>query len=67
VLLKNEHGALPLAKSAKRIHVAGKSGDDLGNQCGGWTITWQGASDNVTPGGTTALQAIRKAFQRKPK
>jgi beta-glucosidase len=64
VLLKNEHGVLPLAKSAKRIQVGGKSGDDLGNQCGGWTITWQGSSDNVTPGGTTVLQAIRKAVSK---
>jgi beta-glucosidase len=61
VLLKNEHAALPLAKAAKRIHVGGKSADDLGNQCGGWTITWQGHSGDVTPGGTTILQAIKKA------
>jgi beta-glucosidase len=67
VLLKNEHGVLPLAKSAKRIQVGGKSGDDLGNQCGGWTITWQGSSDNVTPGGTTVLQAIRKAVSKDTK
>ncbi|MGA2739344.1 MAG: glycoside hydrolase family 3 N-terminal domain-containing protein [Bryobacteraceae bacterium] len=67
VLLKNEHGTLPLAKTAKRIQVAGKSGDDLGNQCGGWTITWQGSSDNVTPGGTTVLQAIRKAVSKETK
>jgi len=60
VLLKNQGGALPLKKSA-RIHVAGKSADDLGNQCGGWTITWQGKSGAVTPGGTTVLAAIRKA------
>jgi beta-glucosidase len=58
VLLKNEGGLLPLKKSA-RIHVAGKTADDLGNQCGGWTITWQGKSGNVTPGGTTILAAIR--------
>jgi beta-glucosidase len=64
VLLKNEHGALPLARSAKRIQVAGKSGDDIGNQCGGWTIYWQGRSDNVTPGGTTVLQSIRKAVSK---
>ena len=38
VLLKNEHNALPLAKTAKRIHVAGMSANDIGNQCGGWTI-----------------------------
>ena len=64
VLLKNEHGVLPLAKTAKRIHVGGKSADDLGNQCGGWTITWQGSSGNVTPGGTTILQAMRKAVSK---
>jgi beta-glucosidase len=64
VLLKNERGTLPLAKSAKRIHVGGKSANDLGNQCGGWTITWQGQSGDVTPGGTTILQAIKKAVSK---
>jgi beta-glucosidase len=58
VVLKNEGRTLPLAKGAVRIHVAGKSMDDIGNQCGGWTITWQGASGAITPG-TTVLQAIR--------
>jgi beta-glucosidase len=61
VLLKNENGRLPLAKTLPRIHVAGRSADDIGNQCGGWTITWQGKSGDVTPGGTTVLAAIRKA------
>jgi beta-glucosidase len=61
VLLKNDHAALPLAKTAKRIHVAGKNADDIGNQCGGWTITWQGSSGTPTPGGTTILAAIKKA------
>src|SRR5262249_40858188 len=42
VLLKNERKALPLSKTAKRILVAGKNADDIGNQCGGWTIDWQG-------------------------
>ena len=60
VLLKNENHTLPLKKSAK-IHVAGKSADDLGNQCGGWTITWQGKSTDTLPGGTTILNALRKA------
>src|ERR1041385_1737233 len=59
VLLKNPLKVLPLAKAA-RIHVAGKNADDIGNQCGGWTIDWQGKSGNVTPGGTTILQAIKK-------
>jgi len=61
VVLKNENGRLPLARNLPRIHVAGKSADDLGNQCGGWTITWQGSSGQVTPGGTTILAAIKKA------
>jgi len=59
VLLKNDHNALPLAKTAARIHVAGKSAGDMGNQCGGWTITWQGKSGAVVEG-TTILAAIRK-------
>jgi beta-glucosidase len=60
VLLKNDGGALPLSKMARRIHVAGKNADDLGNQCGGWTITWQGSSGTITTG-TTILQAVRAA------
>ena len=60
MLLKDEKKALPLSKTAKRIHVAGKSADDLGNQCGGWTITWQGKSGTPTTG-TTVLAALRAA------
>ncbi|MFI6876448.1 glycoside hydrolase family 3 protein [Streptomyces sp. NPDC050400] len=59
VLLKNAGGVLPLKKSQK-VYVAGSNADDLGNQTGGWTITWQGQSGNVTDG-TTILQAMRKA------
>lgn len=61
VLLKNERKTLPIARSVSRIHVAGKNADDLGNQCGGWTITWQGKSGPVTTGGTTILEALRAA------
>jgi beta-glucosidase len=60
VLLKNERRALPLRKNAGRIHVAGKNADDLGNQCGGWTIDWQGKSGAITQG-TTILAALRSA------
>lgn len=60
VLLKNDHQVLPLSKSARRIHLAGKSADDLGNQCGGWTITWQGKGGTPTTG-TTIRQAINNA------
>jgi len=57
VVLKNEGRTLPLRRGAKRIHVAGASADDLGNQCGGWTITWQGRSGTPTQG-TTILAAV---------
>ena len=61
VLLKNEHRTLPLQKTARRILVAGKNADNIGNQCGGWTIAWQGQSGAIPPGGTTILEAVRKA------
>ncbi|MGY3785844.1 glycoside hydrolase family 3 N-terminal domain-containing protein [Streptomyces antibioticus] len=59
VLLKNDGGVLPLKKSQK-VYVAGSNADDIGNQTGGWTITWQGASGAITPG-TTILEGIRAA------
>ncbi|HKC64722.1 MAG TPA: glycoside hydrolase family 3 protein, partial [Pyrinomonadaceae bacterium] len=59
VLLKNERKILPIAKTIKRIHVAGKNADDIGNQCGGWTIDWQGKSGPIMQTGTTILEAIR--------
>jgi beta-glucosidase len=60
VLLRNENHALPLSKNFKRIAVVGAAADDLGVQCGGWTIDWQGGHGNVTHGGTTILAAIRQ-------
>jgi beta-glucosidase len=61
VLLKNDKHVLPLSKNLKRIVLAGKSADDIGNQCGGWTITWQGKSGNMITGGTTMLQAVKQS------
>jgi beta-glucosidase len=60
VLLKNNNNVLPLAKSGGKLFVAGKSADDIGNQSGGWTLSWQGGSGNTVPG-TTILQGIRAA------
>jgi beta-glucosidase len=60
VLLKNAHHALPLAKDLKHLAVVGPGADDLGMQCGGWTISWQGDLGTVTSGGTTLLAAIKK-------
>ncbi|MGC3961707.1 MAG: glycoside hydrolase family 3 N-terminal domain-containing protein [Verrucomicrobiota bacterium] len=67
VLLKNDPAALPLAKNLKRLHVVGKAADDLGIQCGGWTISWQGEAGKVTPGGTTILQAIKQTVSADTK
>jgi len=67
VLLKNENRTLPVSKDRARIHVAGKSADDIGNQCGGWTITWQGESGSVTTGGTTILKAIQNTASKRTK
>jgi beta-glucosidase len=58
VLLKNDGGALPLAPEGE-IYVAGRNADDIGNQAGGWTIEWQGASGDIIPG-TTILEGIRE-------
>jgi beta-glucosidase len=61
VLLKNSSQALPLSKRLKHIAVVGKGADDLGIQCGGWTIGWQGEAGQRVDGGTTILAGIRKA------
>lgn len=60
VLLVNKAAALPIAATAPSILVAGRAADDLGMQCGGWTISWQGDSGRFTEG-TTVLEAVRKA------
>ena len=66
VLLKNDGKLLPLAKTAARIHVAGRGADDVGMQCGGWTIRWQGESGPITRG-TTVLEGIRRAVSGRTK
>jgi beta-glucosidase len=58
VVLKNAGNVLPLARDNNKIFVAGKSADNIGNQSGGWTVSWQGASGNTTPG-TSILQGVR--------
>ncbi|MFF4402614.1 glycoside hydrolase family 3 N-terminal domain-containing protein [Streptomyces sp. NPDC001480] len=58
VLLKNSGGLLPLRKNQK-VYVAGSNADDIGDQTGGWTVTWQGSSGNIVPG-TTILDGMRR-------
>lgn len=57
VLLQNTGSVLPLAKTAK-VYVGGTGANNLTAQCGGWTISWQGAGGMTS--GTTVQQAITK-------
>ncbi|KAK0599877.1 hypothetical protein LWI29_009388 [Acer saccharum] len=71
VLLKNGESAdeplLPLPKKSSKILVAGSHADNLGYQCGGWTIEWQGLSSNNLTSGTTILTAIKNTVDPQTK
>lgn len=64
VLLKNKDNLLPLAPQ-QRILVAGAAADNIGQQSGGWTISWQGTgnSNEDFPGGTSIYQGIADAVK----
>ncbi|XP_065847174.1 uncharacterized protein [Euphorbia lathyris] len=64
VLLRNfeapgSPAVLPLSKKGQNILVAGTHANNLGYQCGGWTIQWQGLVGNNLTQGTTILDAIK--------
>ncbi|GIH22224.1 beta-glucosidase [Acrocarpospora phusangensis] len=63
VLLKNKGKVLPLDSRAK-VLVVGKSADNLQNQTGGWSLTWQGTGNTNAdfPNGTTILAGLREAL-----
>ncbi|KAL9331378.1 hypothetical protein ACSQ67_000988 [Phaseolus vulgaris] len=71
VLLKNGESAdkplLPLPKKVPKILVAGSHADNLGYQCGGWTIGWQGVSGNNLLEGTTILKAVKNTVDPETK
>ena len=64
VLLKNDNKLLPFKKGSK-IFVTGPAANDVGVQCGGWTITWAGSTDaehgdsKWIPEGTTILEGLQ--------
>jgi beta-glucosidase len=62
VLLKNDHGLLPLDPHA-HVLVAGPGADDIAMQSGGWTIDWQGDHNTNAdfPGGTSIYAGIEAA------
>lgn len=61
VLLKNDTvngtSALDALNQAKNIQVSGQKAYDMGAQCGGWTISWQGQNGKITKG-TTIIEGI---------
>ncbi|MDX1700321.1 MAG: glycoside hydrolase family 3 N-terminal domain-containing protein, partial [Melioribacteraceae bacterium] len=59
VLLKKNDDILPVPKSNAKVLVAGEHADNIGLQCGGWSIQWQGGSGDITPG-TTILEGFKK-------
>jgi beta-glucosidase len=61
VLLRDDENILPLSKDTALIFLAGEGANDIGMQCGGWTITWQGNKGSITPG-TTLKDAFEEAF-----
>jgi beta-glucosidase len=64
VLLKNHDQLLPLDPGLKVV-VAGDGADNIGKQCGGWSVTWQGTgtSNQSFPGATSIWEGIRQAVE----
>lgn len=59
VLLRKDDGVLPLPDTGIKVLVAGQHADDVGLQCGGWTIGWAGGTGDITTG-TTILEGLRQ-------
>ena len=61
VMLKNRDGLLPLDRSA-HVLVCGTGAHDVGKQCGGWTLTWQGTDNERSdfPGATSIWEGIEE-------
>ena len=64
VLLKNNGGVLPLKPSAN-VLVAGRGADNIGQQSGGWSITWQGTgvTNAAFPNGQSIWSGIDQAVR----
>lgn len=66
VLLKNDMvgdvDALTALREASDIQVVGQKAYDIGAQCGGWTISWEGHTGKITQG-TTIIEGIAAATE----
>lgn len=60
VLLKNED-ILPLKKDIK-IYLTGPASDNVGIQCGGWTLSWQGETDPNLNNGISLKDALNEVL-----
>ncbi|MFN4291878.1 MAG: glycoside hydrolase family 3 N-terminal domain-containing protein [Permianibacter sp.] len=62
VLLKNNNALLPLRADSK-ILITGDGAHNIGKQCGGWTLTWQGLgnSNEHFPNGESFYQGLQRA------
>jgi beta-glucosidase len=64
VLLKNNGNLLPL-KPGMKVLVTGSHADDIGLQCGGWTISWQGSGGHNAdfPQGVSIWSGLKSAVE----
>ena len=53
-----DDGALPIPVSTPML-AAGVALDDIGLACGGWTISWAGATGPITDG-STVIDGLRR-------
>ena len=65
VLLKNNGHILPIKASA-HVLITGSSADDIGRQCGGWTLSWQGTGNTNSdfPNGQSIYAALQAVISR---
>ena len=67
VLLKNDENNLPL-KEGTKVFVTGAGANNVGIQCGGWTIEWQGGVDSDTvkhTDGVTVVEGLENLASSK--
>tara|TARA_E500000178_G_scaffold330913_1_gene363248 strand:+ start:7155 stop:10604 length:3450 start_codon:yes stop_codon:yes gene_type:complete len=64
ILLKNRNGLLPLNPNS-RVLVTGGGADNIAQQTGGWTLSWQGTgnSNDDFPKGTSIYDGIKQAVE----
>lgn len=67
VLLKDDKQVLPLDKKVESVFVAGSAADNVGRQCGAWTVDWQGIDGNQLPGATSVLSSIKQTVSTDTK